>query len=180
MKVKPIFQRVFVEPVRDAPKSKIMYIPFKGFRDRGRVYHAGGNNLQVGDLIKYNLRGTRDLKFGELELISVNIEDTEIVIKEESMAIEPQGDRILVKRKEVKEVLSSGFILPSEAVEVPQEGEVIAVGAGKYAENGTLIPMTVKVGDTILFPKHSGNVVNDQDGKELLILTSEEILATLK
>ena len=182
VKIKPLFNRVFIEPVKDIPFSTILYIPFKGFRDRGRVYNTGGSSeVEVGDLIKYNLRGARDLKFKDLSLISIDEGDIEIKIKQEDgMSIEPMGDRILVKVDEVQEVLASGLVLPQASVEKPQQGTVIAVGGGKTADNGNLIPMLIKVGDKVLFPKFSGNVINDKDGKELLILTSEEILATIK
>jgi len=184
MKLKPIFNRIFVEPVTEVATSSKLFIPFKGFRDRGRVQNTGGSTLvKEGDLVKYALRGVRDLKFGELELHSVDPKDLELLITMEDgkmSEIQPLNDRILVRVDEVQETLASGFILPNLAVEKPQQGTVLAVGTGRYAENGTPIPMLIKVGDKVLFPKQSGNIVHDKDGKELLILKDDEVLATVK
>jgi len=90
----------------------------------------------------------------------------------------PLHDRVLVKRLEAKETLKSGIIIPDTAKEKPQEGEVIAVGAGKIDEKGKRVPLDVKVGDRILFGKYMGNDI-EIDGQEYLILREEEILARL-
>lgn len=89
----------------------------------------------------------------------------------------PLHDRVLVKRLEPEEVAKSGIIIPDTAKEKPQEGEVVAVGAGKI-EKGQRIPVDVKVGDRILFGKYTGSDITI-DGQEYLILREEEILATL-
>src|SRR5438309_11207897 len=91
--------------------------------------------------------------------------------------VTPLHDRVLVKRIEEKETVKGGIIIPDTAKEKPQEGEVIAVGAGKI-EKGHRIPLDVKAGDRILFGKYTGNdiTLNDQ---EYLILREEEILAKL-
>jgi len=90
----------------------------------------------------------------------------------------PLRDRVLVKRLEAKETLKSGIIIPDTAKEKPQEGEVMAVGAGKINEKGKRVPLDVKVGDRILFGKYTGNDI-EIDGQEYLILREEEILARL-
>jgi chaperonin GroES len=89
--------------------------------------------------------------------------------------VTPLHDRVLLKRLESKEVAKSGIIIPDTAKEKPQEGEVMAVGAGKI-EKGKRIPLDVKVGDRILFGKYSGNDIKIDD-QEYLILREEDILA---
>ena len=91
--------------------------------------------------------------------------------------ITPLHDRVLVRRLEEKETAKGGIIIPDSAKEKPQEGEVIAVGAGKR-EKGERIPLDVNVGDRVLFGKYSGSEIKI-DGEELLILREEEILAKL-
>ena len=89
----------------------------------------------------------------------------------------PLHDRVLVKRIEEKESVKGGIIIPDTAKEKPQEGEVIAVGAGKI-EKGARVPLDVKAGDRILFGKYSGTEIKIED-EEYLILREEEILAKL-
>jgi chaperonin GroES len=89
----------------------------------------------------------------------------------------PLHDRVIVKRIEEKETVKGGIIIPDSAKEKPQEGEVIAVGAGKR-EKGELIPLDVKPGDRVLFGKYSGTEIK-LEGDELLILREEEILAKI-
>ena len=91
--------------------------------------------------------------------------------------VTPLHDRVLVKRIEEKETVKGGIIIPDSAKEKPQEGEVIAVGAGKI-EKGERIPLDVKAGDRILFGKYSGTEIKVDD-EEFLILREEEILAKL-
>jgi len=91
--------------------------------------------------------------------------------------VTPLHDRVLIKRIEEKESVKGGIIIPDTAKEKPQEGEVIAVGAGKI-EKGTRIPLDVKAGDRILFGKYSGTEIKLED-QEYLILREEEILAKL-
>jgi chaperonin GroES len=91
--------------------------------------------------------------------------------------VTPLHDRVLVKRIEEKESIKGGIIIPDSAKEKPQEGEVIAVGAGKI-EKGERIPLDVKVGDRVLFGKYSGSEINVDD-QDYLILREEEILAKL-
>ena len=91
--------------------------------------------------------------------------------------ITPLHDRVVVKRIEEKESIKGGIIIPDSAKEKPQEGEVIAVGAGKR-EKGERVPLDVNVGDRVLFGKYGGSEIKI-DGEELLILREEEILAKL-
>ena len=92
--------------------------------------------------------------------------------------ITPLHDRVLVRRLEEKEQVKGGIIIPDTAKEKPQEGEVIAVGAGKLNEKGDRIPLDVKAGDRILFGKYSGNDIKIDD-EEFMILKEDEILAKL-
>ncbi|MCX5812905.1 MAG: co-chaperone GroES [Proteobacteria bacterium] len=92
------------------------------------------------------------------------------------MKIRPLQDRVLIKRIEEEEKTKGGIIIPDAAKEKPQEGKVIAVGDGKTLENGTKAPLTVKVGDKILFGKYSGTEIK-VDGEEHLILREDDILA---
>lgn len=91
--------------------------------------------------------------------------------------VTPLHDRVLVKRIEEKETVKGGIIIPDSAKEKPQEGEVMAVGAGKI-EKGERVPLDVKAGDRILFGKYSGTEIK-LDDQEYLILREEEILAKL-
>jgi chaperonin GroES len=91
--------------------------------------------------------------------------------------ITPLHDRVLVKRVEEKESVRGGIIIPDTAKEKPQEGEVVAVGAGKI-EKGERIPLDVKAGDRILFGKYSGSEIKIEE-QEYLILREDEILAKL-
>src|SRR5258706_3191070 len=94
-----------------------------------------------------------------------------------SVQVTPLHDGVLVKRIEEKESVKGGIIIPDTAKEKPQEGEVIAVGAGKI-EKGQRVPLDVKAGDRVLFGKYSGTEIKIED-QELLILREEEILAKL-
>src|SRR6202161_3158150 len=94
-----------------------------------------------------------------------------------SVQVTPLHDRVLIKRIEEKETVKGGIIIPDTAKEKPQEGEVIAVGAGKI-EKGERIPLDVKAGDRVLFGKYSGTEIRIDD-EEFLILKEDEILAKL-
>jgi len=94
-----------------------------------------------------------------------------------SVQVTPLHDRVLIKRIEEKETVKGGIIIPDTAKEKPQEGEVIAVGAGKI-EKGERIPLDVKTGDRVLFGKYSGTEIVLED-ENFLILREDEILAKL-
>jgi len=91
--------------------------------------------------------------------------------------VTPLHDRVLIRRIEEKETVKGGIIIPDTAKEKPQEGEVIAVGAGKM-EKGQRIPLDVKAGDRVLFGKYSGTEIKIEN-EEYLILREEEILAKI-
>src|SRR5437016_13729111 len=93
--------------------------------------------------------------------------------------IQPLHDRVIVKRIEEGEQVRGGIIIPDSAKEKPQEGEVIAVGAGKYKEDGSRQPLDVKVGDRVLFGKYGGSEIK-LDGEELLIVREDEILGVIE
>ena len=95
------------------------------------------------------------------------------------MAFRPLGDRVLVKRVEEESKTKGGIIIPDTAKEKPQEGEVVAVGPGVRAEDGTVTALDVKAGDRILFGKWSGTEVKI-DGEELLIMKESDILGIVE
>jgi len=95
------------------------------------------------------------------------------------MKIRPLQDRILIKRLDEEEKTKGGIIIPDTAKEKPQEGKVIAVGAGKVNEDGKLQPLEVKKGDRVLFSKYAGTEV-DLDGEEHLIIREDDVLGILE
>ena len=92
--------------------------------------------------------------------------------------IKPLHDRVIVKRIEEGEQVRGGIIIPDSAKEKPQEGEVIAVGAGKYKEDGSRQALDVKAGDRVLFGKYSSSEIK-VNGEELLIMREDEILGVI-
>ena len=94
------------------------------------------------------------------------------------MKVRPLHDRLLVRRIEEKETAKGGIIIPDTAKEKPMEGKVLAVGTGKILENGTKLPMDVKVGDRILFGKYSGTEIKIDD-EEVLVVREDEVLAIM-
>jgi chaperonin GroES len=95
------------------------------------------------------------------------------------MALRPLHDRILVQRIEEEEQKFGGIIIPDSAKEKPQQGKVVAVGAGKADKDGKRITLDVKEGDTILFGKYSGQEVK-VDGEDYLIMREDEVLAVIE
>lgn len=93
--------------------------------------------------------------------------------------IRPLHDRVLVKRLEQEEKTAGGIIIPDSAKEKPQQGEIIAVGAGARDEQGRIVPLDVKVGDVVLFGKWSGTEVKI-DGQELLVMKESDIIGVLE
>lgn len=91
---------------------------------------------------------------------------------------EPLGDGVLIKPTEKEEVTASGLVLPDTAREKPQEGEVIAVGPGRLAEDGTRVAMDVKNGDKVLYRKYSGTELKEGD-EEFLIVRESDIVAKI-
>ncbi|MFM5907508.1 MAG: co-chaperone GroES [Novosphingobium sp.] len=94
------------------------------------------------------------------------------------MAFRPLHDRVLVRRVEAEEKTAGGIIIPDNAKEKPAEGEVVSVGSGARAENGTVTPLDVKAGDRVLFGKWSGTEVK-VDGEDLLIMKESDILCII-
>ena len=95
------------------------------------------------------------------------------------MGFRPLHDRVLVRRIEQDEKTTGGIIIPDTAKEKPQEGEVVAVGAGTRDESGKLVALDVQAGDRILFGKWSGTEVK-LDGEELLIMKETDILGVIE
>jgi len=94
------------------------------------------------------------------------------------MNINPLGDRVVVQPEEAEAKTASGIILPDTAKEKPQMGKIVALGSGKISDNGSLIDMTVKKGDKILYGKYSGTEIT-LNGDDVLIMRESDILATL-
>ncbi|MDX9950721.1 MAG: co-chaperone GroES [Methylophilaceae bacterium] len=95
------------------------------------------------------------------------------------MKIRPLHDRVIVKRLEEVRTTASGIVIPDTATEKPDQGEIIAVGAGKKDEAGKLIPLDVKVGDKVLFGKYAGQSVK-VDGEELLVMREEDLMGVIE
>lgn len=95
------------------------------------------------------------------------------------MKLRPLQDRIIVKRIDEEEKTAGGIIIPDAAKEKPQRGEVVAVGPGKADDQGRMVEMTVKEGDSVLFGKYAGSEVA-LEGEEVLILREEDILGILE
>ena len=96
------------------------------------------------------------------------------------MKIQPLGDRVLVQPLEAEEVSKGGIVLPDTAKEKPAEGKVVAVGEGKKTDDGTVIPVSIKVGDKVLYSKYGGNEISTSDGKEYLVIREDDIYAIVK
>ena len=94
------------------------------------------------------------------------------------LKVRPMGDRVILQAMAQEEKTKGGVILPDTAKEKPQQAKVVAVGKGRISDNGDVIPMTVKVGDKVLYGKYSGTEVKI-DGEEYLIVKESEILAVL-
>ena len=95
------------------------------------------------------------------------------------MSLRPLHDRVIVERLEQETKTASGIVLPEGAAEKPDQGKVTAVGNGKILDDGKVRPLDVKVGDTVLFGKYSGQTVKI-DGKELLVMREEDIMAIVE
>ncbi|HBD12016.1 MAG TPA: co-chaperone GroES [Porticoccaceae bacterium] len=97
------------------------------------------------------------------------------------MKIRPLNDRVVVRRKEEEETSAGGILLPGTAKEKPNEGEVIAVGEGRLLDNGEVRPLSVKVGDKVIFGPYAGgsNTIKDGDD-ELIIMSESEIFGVIE
>lgn len=95
------------------------------------------------------------------------------------MKIRPLHDRILVKRLEEERKTASGIVIPDTATEKPDQGEVIAIGTGKVGDDGKVVPLTVKIGDKVLFGKYAGQSVKVK-GEELLVIREDDVMGVLE
>jgi chaperonin GroES len=95
-----------------------------------------------------------------------------------SVSIKPLEDRIVVKPLDAEQTTASGLVIPDTAKEKPQEGQVLAVGPGRF-EEGQRLPLDVKVGDTVLYSKYGGTEVK-YSGEEYLILSARDVLAVIE
>jgi len=95
------------------------------------------------------------------------------------MAVQPLGDKIVVKRLEAEEKTKGGIVLPDSAKEKPKEGKVVAAGPGRVLDDGTRGSMQVKKGDRILFNSYAGTEIKI-DGEEFLIMGEDDVLAIVQ
>jgi chaperonin GroES len=95
------------------------------------------------------------------------------------MNLRPLQDRIIVKRVEEESKTAGGLFIPETAKEKPQRGEIVAVGNGKKTEDGKVLPLDVKVGDTVLFGKYAGTEIK-VDGDDYLMMREDDILAVVE
>ena len=94
------------------------------------------------------------------------------------MSVRPLADRILIRRLDTQEEVRGGIIIPDTAKEKPTEGEIVAVGPGKLARDGSRVELSVSPGERVLIGKYSGNEVKI-DGEDYVILREDDVLATL-
>jgi chaperonin GroES len=128
--------------------------PATAYDDRAKVFRT---------LISRRTRQTMEI--GEVDTVSVNIK--------------PLEDRILVRTLDAEQTTASGLVIPDTAKEKPQEGEVIAVGPGRFNESGgERIPLDISVGDKVVYSKYGGTEVK-YSGEEYLILSARDVLAVI-
>ncbi len=96
------------------------------------------------------------------------------------MKIRPLYDRVVVRRKEEEETTAGGIVLPGSAKEKPNQGVVVAIGDGKVLDSGKVRPLSVKVGDKVVFGQYAGSNTIDMDGEELIIMGENEIFAVVE
>ena len=94
------------------------------------------------------------------------------------MKIRPLHDRVIVKRLDNERKTASGIVIPDNAAEKPDQGEIVAVGPGKRDDNGKVNTLDVKVGDRVLFGKYSGQTVR-VEGEELLVMREEDLMGVI-
>ena len=96
------------------------------------------------------------------------------------MKFRPLADRVLVKRTDEEQTSEGGIVLPGSAAEKPSQGEVVAVGPGKTSDNGDVQPISVNVGDLVVFGQYAGSNTVKIDGYELVILNEQDILGVIE
>ncbi len=94
------------------------------------------------------------------------------------MNIRPLHDRVLVKRMEEETTSAGGIVIPDSATEKPQRGEIVAAGNGKRLDNGEIVPLEVKVGDTVLFGKYSGTEIKEL-GEGMIVMREDDIMGVV-
>lgn len=94
------------------------------------------------------------------------------------MKLKPLGDRVVIEPAEEKEKTKGGIVIPDTAKEKPQEGKIIAVGEGRKTDEGKAIPLSLKVGDKVLYGKYSGTEISI-DGEDYLIMREDDVLAVI-
>ncbi|MEO6421408.1 MAG: co-chaperone GroES [Candidatus Nitrotoga sp.] len=95
------------------------------------------------------------------------------------MLVRPLHDRVVIKRMEEERKTESGIVIPDAATEKPDQGVIVAVGNGKYGDDGKLLPMSVKVGDKVLFGKHARQTFKIE-GQEYITMHEEEIIGVIE
>jgi len=95
------------------------------------------------------------------------------------MKLRPLHDRVIIKRLDQERKTASGIVIPDNAAEKPDQGEILAVGNGKVGDDGKVRALAVKVGDKVLFGKYSGQSVK-VEGEELLVMREEDIMAVVE
>ncbi len=94
------------------------------------------------------------------------------------MNLQPLEDRIVVRTAEAEETTVSGLVIPDTAKEKPQQGEVLAVGPGRFGDDNERVPMDISVGDRVVYSKYGGTEITI-DGEDLLILSGRDVLAKI-
>jgi chaperonin GroES len=111
-----------------------------------------------------SIQESRQVEKVEVDIVSVNIK--------------PLEDRLVVKPLEAEQTTASGLVIPDTAKEKPQEGEVVAVGPGRFDDNGNRVPLDVSIGDKVIYSKYGGTEVK-YSGEEYLILSARDVLAVV-
>ncbi|WP_426414777.1 co-chaperone GroES [Aestuariirhabdus sp. LZHN29] len=96
------------------------------------------------------------------------------------MNIRPLYDRVVVRRQEEETTTAGGIVLPGSAAEKPNKGEIVAVGTGAVLQSGELRPLSVKVGDKVVFGQYAGSNTVKVDGEDLIIMNESEIFGVLE
>ncbi|MBU2707279.1 co-chaperone GroES [Zooshikella marina] len=96
------------------------------------------------------------------------------------MKIRPLHERVVVRRQEEEKTTAGGIVLPGSAAEKPNQGEIVAVGSGRVLDNGEVRPLSVKVGDKVVFGKYADSNTIKVDGEELIIMSESDIYGVLE
>jgi chaperonin GroES len=103
-----------------------------------------------------------------------------LILEQEHMKIRPLHDRVVVRRKDPQETSAGGIVLTGTAKEKPNEGEVIAAGEGKVLDNGRLHPLSIKVGDIVVFGRYAASDTLEFDGDELVVMKESDIYGVVE